>query len=422
MIEHGQDMDDHVTRTKAFSWMFPWAFPRALSGLTWVDANMSDCSRWLLQNYSNRFRTDEVLVSKLYELVIVEKIRTVLSIRQDVLQHIMDEYTLGPSREETHAALARGTTCVLENVAGTNAARSSISRKFWSIALMKGPPTFHLEIGLLENISCHPLSGGVSTASPRDPYPGVRKLNNAVTCLLEDLLGIKSTGSLNGVDHREGVLGKVAAYVTSIRPVSTGGLAVHIAIWITNSPTFHALKTKLGRAEFRKMFAAYCARAFQNLDPSGDCEDGRAFTKHDVDPLMKAARNGTSSRTYSWNADLMKAAKVHVEARLLVGAADYYNVANFIGASIFSGPGPSIAEEVSAAIELAKPTASGDLDIASKLVESTAKSMCLSREMGHSMQIHYLMGWTDARSSHTFVEINLDSIRSFMVLSNPDLK
>lgn len=416
LIDNKENLEDNITRTRTFARMFPWSFPRGANGLNWHDADVAACSRWMLQNNDKRFRSDEVLISKLYELVVDRNIRRIVAQRDDVLTDLIAEYRLGPNREETLAMLVKCTVGVLKRIPGSHIARLSISRSFWSMALMKGPPTFHFAINMADGIPSHPLSSGMAPSSPRDPYPYVRGLNNAVTCVLENLFGVKSTGKLSGVNHEEGVLGKMAAYISSVNQTSSGGLIVHLAIWITNSPTFDCMQSRLWSGRFRREFAAYCTEVFRNLDTEAYAEDVPQFTSEDLNPLTNASRGASRQDSYRWNVSLMNAANVHIEARILLGGADSCNLAKLMGAPIISCP--SVSEQGRMSILLA----GGKKDIvASELVISTVRAFCQDREISHSLLTHYLLGWGDMRTSHQFVEINLDVMKRYLMIAHIDL-
>lgn len=379
------------------------------------NADMAVSAKWFLFNTDSKYRTDEVFIAKMYALVIAAKIQRVVLVKRHLLNDFFDEYLKGPGRQETLRALVNCTKAALTDIPGSDISRISIERKFWSITLMKGPPTFHFFIDLIDILPHHPLSSGEAQPNGVDPYPLLRRLHHAVVATLEDLFGINTLGSSYGTTRRAGVLGKVAAFLTSIDVQRSSTLGVNIVIWITNSPTFRDVQMKLWCDEFRRDLAAYCIAAFKNMD-SASGVDGNGFDCEQLNPALKK-----KVVPCPWNRDLMKAAKVMVDAKLLLDAAAPSELAREMSRPVMTVP--SVLSQAEAALACVRPSSTDtSLGFARRLVESTVKACYLEREISIPLMMNYIMGWTDTSASHAIVDIKLDDLRNVVVNANDELR
>lgn len=397
--------------------MFPWLFSRAAGSLALASANVRDTAKWFLWNGDTAFRTDEVFVSKMFKMVMAAKIQRVVLLRRDLLTEFFNEYLIGSSRPETLSALVKCSYAGMRHIAGSVISRDIINNKYWSIIVMKGPPSFHFFLESLDVLPAHHLSSGESPGSPRDPYPTVRRLHNTVVALLEDLFGISTTGSISGVDHRTGTIGKVSAYLTSVVTNERGTLGIHIIIWITNSPTFPEMQGRLWSAEFRNRLGAYCDEAFKNLDPSADSSN----TPFDFSQFIPFQSRTMPYPAYPWNRALLSDNNIQVDARFLIKPAQVAQLAAEMSSSTTSSL--TVADHARSALQCVKPPSRPiyNIEFAATIVESTMCSSLATSEISYAMQMNYLMGWGDSRSSNTMVEINLNAIRAKLCHAYPDL-
>ena len=88
-----------------------------------------------------------------------------------------------------------------------------------------------------------------------------------VKLVLQTLMGIKRGEGNNHIQRKEGVVGKLAVYISTVEAQERGTLHLHMILWLENMPILAQIKEALHTDAFRKQVAAYIrATIHANLD------------------------------------------------------------------------------------------------------------------------------------------------------------
>lgn len=413
--------EDLLFPIQAFTRMFPWLFPRGMSGLASSSISLLRAAKWLVSNTNHQYRTDTLFISKLFEFTQANQTRLIILANDDALLDLLSEYKLGHLRLNTQVALTKCAAVIMDTLPGSCVVRKKTERLLWSITASKNPPTFWFTLDLLD---CLPFDESVlahSEENDRDRLKTIRRLRNTLSSILEDLMGISSFGTHARSTGATGVIGKVSAYLTAIEDNDKGGLRIHIALWMSNSPTFQELNRKLWMASFRQQLATYFENCFATLD-SERTSNRKPPNFEILQPFPAGRFPSTSGKsTVPWNHDLIGAANVCVQGRVLIHAEDTAHLGRLMGTANATRRLPAMLAAASS-LKTHPSHESPTLSQMRPIVQNMVNLFAIDRDISHSHQLYYLMGWPDATTSHPMVEIDLDEIKNQLMIAYPELR
>ena len=205
-------------------------------------------------------------------------------------------------------------------------------------------------------------------------------------------MGISSFGTHTRSAGTTGVVGKVSAYLTTIKDNGKGGLRVQIAMWMSNSPTFQELNRKLWTATFCQQLATYFEICFATLD--SECTSNRKLQNHELLRPFPISRFSSpcGKSAVPWNHDLMGAANVCIQGRTLIHAEDAAYLGRLMGMANATSHLPALEAALSSlrAHPFNEPPTLSQMR---PLVQNMVSQFTIDQDISHSHQFYYLILW-----------------------------
>ena len=214
---------------------------------------------------------------------------------KDLLLANREETCKVPFPNPVVKALRSQITALRTKVMGTDESRVNIHGQIKGMCVMKGPPSLWITINpsdtgnpiaqvfageMIDLDSFMKTSGPNSDTWSRniatDPYAMAKFFHFVITALLEDVFGITAYKGQTQVQRTNGVFGKVASYIGTVKAQGWGTLHLHIIVWLCGSLSLIKMKEALQSERFRAKVKAYIA----------------ANIKADLDGADAAAING----------------------------------------------------------------------------------------------------------------------------------
>jgi Helitron helicase-like domain at N-terminus len=163
---------------------------------------------------------------------------------------------------------------------GTDESCTQIWSQIWSTSVMQGPPSLWLTINpsdihnpIAQIFVEHEINmdNFLPTDGPdasnhalniaADPYMAAKFFHFTVMLVLQTLMGIEAGKGNNCIQRKEGVVGKVSAYIGMVEAQGRGTLHLHMILWLENAPTLTQMKESLCTDALQKQVTAYIRAA-----------------------------------------------------------------------------------------------------------------------------------------------------------------
>ncbi|KIM85984.1 hypothetical protein PILCRDRAFT_86685 [Piloderma croceum F 1598] len=101
-----------------------------------------------------------------------------------------------------------------------------------------------------------------------DPYAAAKFFHFVIVALLEELFGIKAySKDSHLIKYSDGIFGKVASYIGTVKAQGHGALHLHIVVWLVEALTHVQMKEALKSEGFRQKVTSFIkANIRANLD------------------------------------------------------------------------------------------------------------------------------------------------------------
>ena len=90
-----------------------------------------------------------------------------------------------------------------------------------------------------------------------DPYTAAKFFHFMVKLILQTLMGIEAGEGNNHMRRKEGMVGKLSAYIGMVEAQERGTLHLHMILWLENMPTLTQMKEALCTKAFQKQVTVY---------------------------------------------------------------------------------------------------------------------------------------------------------------------
>jgi hypothetical protein len=274
---------------------FPVLFPYGMGGFE-VDrlktVTYEAHAKWCLAYDDGRFRKDLHFVFHVFGVLQKRKVCSTATLQikretfkknqsaiqaitaNDLLQAGIEESGKIPYSHPGVRALRKHLSAVRSKIAGTDESRTSMRSQIWGTSLLLNPPSLWITINPSDtndpiaqvmtgaNIDLDkfdkllgPNAHSRSVAIAADPFAAAKFFHYTVKTVIEELWGVKSTTM--GIRRKEGVLGKVSAYIGAVETQGRGTLHLHIVVWLEGAPTSAVMREALKSDTFRAKVCRY---------------------------------------------------------------------------------------------------------------------------------------------------------------------
>lgn len=196
---------------------------------------------------------------------------------KDLLLAGEEERRKVPYSNPTVKALRKQLTSMRQKIMGTDESRLKVRGQIKGVTAMVGPPSLWITINPadtadpiaqviagdkinLDNFekTAGPNSDQRSQTISEDPYAAAKFFHFIINVVIEELFGLQKADSHNQtVKRKEGVFGKVAAYVGTVEAQGRGTLHLHIVLWLVGALTPAEMQAALKTEIFRSKVASY---------------------------------------------------------------------------------------------------------------------------------------------------------------------
>ncbi|KAJ3574918.1 hypothetical protein NP233_g1427 [Leucocoprinus birnbaumii] len=250
---------------------FPWLFPYGLGGFETertVNVPYEVHARWALDYADSRFRNDYFFIPMVFGVIRKRDFAHAATLQMSsgeftrnlnaLSQLTPQDFTLAAQEESQDASLRL------------------IRSMIWGTVVQRGPPSLWVTINPsdIHNPVAQVLAGqdidldnfdpGVGPSSSeraeviaKDPVAGAFFCHYVIRGVLGELFGLEAAHGSSHVSRKEGVLGKVAAYVGTIESQGRGTLHLHILLWLEECPTQQLMSKALEYPAFRERVKDY---------------------------------------------------------------------------------------------------------------------------------------------------------------------
>lgn len=275
---------------------YPCLYPYGCGGMELVarDAkvDLSDHVRWALQYHDRRFRHHETFFFVAFGITQRRQALGAARIQMgrknfEKDAHILSTISLekleqARREEESHLPISDPAVRLLYQhvhatvgrVVGSDQSRFKLRSQIWSTSIYMGPPTLWITINPSdlhdpiaqvfagENIN---LDKFLATAGPdrekraqniaKDPYAAAKFFHFMIHAILETLFQIKVV--VHQVQSTMGILGRVAAYFSTVESQGRATLHLHLLLYLMHAPSPDEMLELLKTEAFRERIVAY---------------------------------------------------------------------------------------------------------------------------------------------------------------------
>nr|GAT44847.1 predicted protein [Mycena chlorophos] len=215
---------------------------------------------------------------------------------QDLIQASEEENRKIPFSNPAVRLLRKHLTVIRARVQGTDESRVGIRAQIWGLTLRFNPPSIWMTINLsdthdpiaqvlageaidLDHFASKmgPKSSKRGRTIAEDPFAASEYFHLVVRLVLEEVLGI--TVSLRGaITRKQGVLGRINAYVGTVEAQARGSLHLHLLLWLQGAPSAAQMQEALKSEAFRNKIQQFIKQNIR-ADVSGTIADPKTRKK-----------------------------------------------------------------------------------------------------------------------------------------------
>nr|GAT42479.1 predicted protein [Mycena chlorophos] len=289
--ENRERFDGGPTNPNHLLGAFPMLFPYGYGGFE-VDRDVKVTYeahvQWALQYADRRFRKHTQFSFQTFGVLWKRQVCQSTSVHMDRNEYLAHQTLISkleprdlilaseeenrkvPISNPTVRLLRKHLTTIRARVQGTDESRVGIRAQIWGLTLRFNPPSLWMTINLSD--TSDPIAqvlagqaidldlfaakmGPNSTSRTRtiaeDPFAASEYFHLVVRLVLEEMLGMV-VSARGAITRREGVLGRINAYIGTVEAQARGSLHLHLLLWLDGAPTASQMQEALKSEEFRE--------------------------------------------------------------------------------------------------------------------------------------------------------------------------